>query len=247
MENTELISLIEGLYKEINSLSQQISEQQEVNGVKPSRSSELKDLFAALAKAQAEIKIAGLNAENPYFKSSYADLAEIVRVSRPALTKNGLSVMQQILPNDDGQNILHTILGHQSGQWIESRMRILPSKPSIQDLGSYITYLKRYSYSAIIGVVATNEDDDGEAAVYDERETKAKGVALNRKYNPKEQTYETITKEQLEEIEYELSNYPDITEMVLDGLKIQSLADIPKSKFLVAVNRVRDIKRVREG
>jgi len=126
-------------------------------------------------------------------------------------------------------------------------MRILPSKPDIQNLGSYITYLRRYAYSSIIGVVSANEDDDGELAVYEDRKVASKGVALNRKYNPKEQTYETITKEQLEEIEYELTSYPDITEMVLDGLKIQSLADIPKSKFLAAINRVRDIKQVRDG
>jgi len=211
------------------------------------RSDDLKELFMALAKAQSEMRTAGLNAENPYFKSAYADLAEIVRVSRPALTKNGLSVIQQILPNDDGQNILHCILAHSSGQWIETRMRILPLKPDIQSMASYITYLRRYSYAAIVGVVTADEDDDGEKAVYDQRETVAKGVALNTKYNPKENSYESITKEQLEELNYELQEYPDIAEQVLDGLKIQSLADMPKSKFSVSARRIREIKSMRNG
>lgn len=213
----------------------------------PARSEKLQELFAALAKAQAEMKTAGLNSENPYFKSRYADLSEIVRVSRPALAKNGLSVMQQILPNNDGQNILHTILAHSSGQWIESRMRILPAKPDVQSLQSYITYIRRSAYSALIGVVVADEDDDGEKAVADYRETSAKGVALNTKYNPKEESYESISKEQLEELEYELVPYPDIAEQILTGLKIQSLSDMPKSKFMIAIKRVREIKEARNG
>lgn len=231
----------------IQKLSVQIESLSLKQHIQPSRSDDLKDLFAALAKAQSEMQTAGLRSENPYFKSKYADLAEIVRVSRPALTKNGLSVIQQILPNEDGQNILHTILTHSSGQWIESRMRILPSKPDVQSLASYITYLRRYSYAALCGIVASHEDDDAEVAVATERETFAKGVALNTKYNPREQTYETITKEQLEELNYELAEYPDIEEDVLEGLKIQNLADMPKSKYSVSIRRVREIKLVRNG
>lgn len=214
---------------------------------KPAKSDQLNELFAALAKAQAEMKTAGLNAENPYYKSKYAELSEIVKVSRPALTKNGLSVIQQILPNEDGQNILHCILAHSSGQWIETRMRILPAKPDVQSLASYLTYLRRYSYAAIVGVVSSGEDDDAELSVHSEREVAAKGVALNTKYNPKEESYEPLSAEQIQEAEYELAEYPDIAEMVLEGLKIQSIADMPKSKFLIAMKRIREIKNLRNG
>lgn len=213
----------------------------------PVRSEDLKELFTALAKAQAEMRTAGMSSENPYFKSRYADLTEVVRASRPSLSKNGLSVIQQILPNDDGQNMLHTILSHTSGQWIESRMRILPAKSDVQSIGSYITYLRRYSYAALVGVVTANEDDDGELAVATERDLFAKGTALNTKYNPKEQSYESITKDQLDEIEYEIAQYPDIAEMILEGMKIQSLADLPKTKFMAAIKRVREIKHLRNG
>lgn len=229
----------------IEALEKRINEPRPLT--QPNKSSELKELFTALAKAQAEMPCAGHNSENPYFKSSYADLAEIVRVSRPALSKNGLSVIQQILPNEDGQNILHTILAHSSGQSIESRMRILPSKPDVQSLASYITYLRRYSYAAIVGVVVSNEDDDAEIAVHQEREVAAKGVALNTKYNPKENSYETITKEQLDELNYELQEHPDIAMQVLEGLKIQNLADMPKTKWSVSLQRIRQIKQMREG
>ncbi len=228
-------------------LKQQLSTSIPTSKPLPSKSEDLKELFAALSKAQGEMRTAGLNSENPFFKSAYADLAEIVRVSRPALFKYGLSVIQQILPNDDGQNILHCILAHSSGQWIETRMRILPAKTDMQSIGSYITYLRRYSYAAIVGVVVADEDDDGEKAVHDQREVVSKGVALNTKYNPKDNSLETITKEQLQEAQYELAEYPDIAEQVLDGLKIQSIADMPKSKYSVSMQRIREIKALRNG
>jgi hypothetical protein len=207
----------------------------------PSSSSELKDLFTALAKAQLEMQTAGLRSENPYFKSRYADMAEIVRVSRPFLAKNGLSVIQQILPNDDGASILHTKLCHLSGQWLETRMRIVPAKTDIQSLASYITYLRRYSYAAIVGVVASDEDDDGEVAMVDSRDIIAKGPSI--KYNPKERdSYETVSKDQLAELEYELAGHPDLAEEVLTKMRIQSLADLPKSKFRVSIDRIRELK-----
>jgi len=240
-QNT-ILALLESIKAQLDALGQTKS-----HPLSPSRSEDIKELCGALAKAQSEMGTAGMNSENPYFKSRYADLAEVVRVSRPALTKFGLAVMQQIIPNEDGQNILHTILTHNSGQWIESRMRILPSKPDVQALQSYITYIRRSAYSALVGVVVSNEDDDAEVAVAYDRDTFAKGTALNTKYNPKEQTYETITKEQLEELEYELGQYPDVAEQVLDGLKLQSLADMPKSKFLASIERIRKIKNARNG
>lgn len=144
------------------------------------RSSELKDLFAALAKAQAEMSMAGLSSENPYFKTRYADLAAIVKASRPALTKHGLSIIQQIITHDDGQTMLHTLLCHSSGQWIESRIRINPPKNDVQSMGSYITYLRRYSITALCGIVASDEDDDGQLAAASERELTTKTSNGNR-------------------------------------------------------------------
>jgi len=238
ISTVHLLARIEALEKRIREVKPDLI---------PSRSADLKELFTALAKAQAEMQCAGRKSENPYFKSSYADLAEIVRVSRPALAKNGLSVIQQVLPNEDGQNILHTILAHSSGQWIESRMRILPSKPDVQSLQSYITYIRRSAYSALIGVTVMDEDDDAEQEVATQRETYAKGVALNTKYNPREESYESLTKEQLDEVNYELQEYPDIAEQVLSGLKIQNLSDIPKSKYSVSLRRIREIKQARNG
>lgn len=210
-------------------------------------SSGINELATALAKAQGEMLVASLDSTNPYFKSKYADFATIVRASRPALTKHGLSVTQQIIVEKDGQTMLHTILMHASGQFIESRMRITPSKNDLQTLGSCITYLKRYAYSALVGVTAADEDDDGERAMAPARTASEKATALNTKYDPRVETAETISKDQLGELEYELAEYPDIAEQVLEGLKIMHLSDMPKSRYRAALDRIRSIKAARNG
>jgi hypothetical protein len=214
------------------------------DGIKPEfsfRSSEIGELSTALAKAQAEYTIAGLNRQNPYFKSRYADLASVVQAARPALTKYGLSVVQNIVAHEDGSSVLHTILFHTSGQYIESRMKILPSKTDIQSISSYTTYIKRMSYASLVGVVTGDEDDDGEQAVATERATYAKGVATNVDYKPQNNEYITVSKDQLDELERELEGFPHICELVLDGLKIQSLADMPKNRYPSAITKIRQL------
>ena len=110
MESIELLRILD----ELKSISVKLDEYDKKRSMvsEPHRSKDLNELFSAMAKAQSEMKIAGTDSENPYFKSRYADLATLVKASRPSLTKFGLSVIQQVLPNDDGQMILHTILGH---------------------------------------------------------------------------------------------------------------------------------------
>lgn len=200
------------------------------------QSSDMKELFGALAKAQSEMEIAGLNNKNPFFKSKYADLASVVKASRPYLSKNGLSVIQHVVPNEEGHNILHTKLCHASGQWIESRMRIVPPKPDIQSLGSYLTYLRRYSYAALVGIVASEEDDDGESAM----------TEMRHGSNPVSSApMEFITKEQLEELHLELKGYEELAKEILDRMNLKKLAEMPKNKYSQSIKRIREIKEAR--
>jgi len=128
------------------------------------RSTELNELFAALSKAQEEIRCAHKDASNPFFKSKYANLQMVIEASRPALCKNNLAVSQQLI-TENNLTYLYTLLGHSSGQWISSKALLSPVKTDVQSLGSYITYMRRYSYSAIVGVYDGEEDDDGDKAV----------------------------------------------------------------------------------
>ncbi len=244
MESFEFIKLLEELKKLQDSVQHLKDTKQD--SVRPYRSTETHELAAALSSAHGEMKSAVLDDENPWFKDSYASLESVIACSRPALSKFGLCVSQIIL-EDDGVSVLHTIMLHVSGQFIESRMRIVPPKNDIHTLVSYTTSIKRIAYCSLVGVVSKGDDDDGEIAMADTRAGAAKGVALNTKYDPKENTTETVSRDQLDEIEYELGEYTDIAEQVLSALKIRSLADIPKSKYGISIRRIREIKNLREN
>ncbi len=130
-------------------------------------SDEIKQIASALSKASSSIKPALKSAENPFFKSSYADLKEIDHACRLALTENELAISQVTIPID-GIPFLVTILMHSSGEWIKSYYPITYDKSTPQAIGSGVTYARRYSLAAICNVVT--EDDDGEAATKREKE-----------------------------------------------------------------------------
>lgn len=129
-----------------------------------------KELFAALAKAQAEIKTPKKTKKVDYqpekgarVKYNYADLADIIDAYREPLSKNGLSIIHTIV--DNGQNFgLETILAHESGGCISSWYALPhPKDVKPQIFGSELTYARRYSASSLIGI-ASEDDDDGQQA-----------------------------------------------------------------------------------
>jgi len=128
------------------------------------KSESIKELATALNKVQANLQAAKKGSENPYFHSKYADLLSVWDACREALTINGLSVSQIADTDAEGKAVLETVLMHTSGEWIKGRLPLLPIKPDPQAQGSAITYARRYSLSAIIGL-CTEEDDDAEGAM----------------------------------------------------------------------------------
>ena len=127
------------------------------------KSESIKELATALAKFQGEIKNPANTATNPFFKSKYAPLSDVLNAVRPILSKNGLSVLQS--PSGDGEHIIvTTTLIHSSGEWIESPELVLKAdKATAQGAGSAITYARRYALSAILGI-SSEDDDDGNDA-----------------------------------------------------------------------------------
>lgn len=126
---------------------------------------EIKDLFAALVKVQAGLKHAKKKEDNPFYKSKYAGLPEVIDASRKLLTDNGLAISQSTdYETVDLRPVLITQLTHSSGQWIRGYYPIISTKQDPQALGSALTYARRYAYMAIIGLAAEDEDDDGNAA-----------------------------------------------------------------------------------
>ena len=128
------------------------------------QSDQINEIAKALAAAQAELEPAAKNAENPHLRNRYADLSAVYETIRKVLPKHGLAVTQVMLPRDDGKAHVRTTLLHESGQWIAGEC-VMPcdKQGGIQGMGSAITYARRYSLSAIVGVVS-EVDDDAEAA-----------------------------------------------------------------------------------
>ena len=125
------------------------------------RSESIAALAAALSKCQAEVSSADKTKLNPAFKSKYADLASVWDACRAPLSKNGLSVVQ--LPQADGAKVtVTTMLMHSSGEWICTDLTVTAQAVTPVAVGSAITYARRYSLSAIVGVAP--DDDDGTAA-----------------------------------------------------------------------------------
>lgn len=130
------------------------------------KSDSIASISAALAKAQSEFAPIAKNRQvkiqmksGGSFNFRYADLEATINATRPALTKNGLAVIQPIC--DDK---LLTIITHSSGEYYQSSM---PLPANIGDdpkqYGAKISYLRRYSYQSMVCVMADDDlDEDGQ-------------------------------------------------------------------------------------
>ena len=127
------------------------------------RSEDISAIATALAKAQMNFKHPPKThtVKTAKFTYKYADLAETIDAVRPALNANGICILQTPRLEDGGMSIL-TMLVHESGQWIAGEYP-LPVGATAQEMGSAITYGRRYSLAAVCGVAA-EDDDDGAAA-----------------------------------------------------------------------------------
>ena len=124
-------------------------------------SESLAKLGPAIVKAQAEMQGAKKGANNPFFKSRYADLGAVMEATKEPLHNQGLSIMQFPIANA-GMCGVSTILMHSSGEWISEDCLLACTKQDPQAYGSAITYARRYGWQAVCGI--PSEDDDGNSA-----------------------------------------------------------------------------------
>lgn len=126
------------------------------------QSDQLGELAKALAAAQGQMENAKKDSKNPHFGSSYADLASVWDACRAALSSNGLAVVQTVSAGDHGASVtVHTLLLHSSGQFIREALTLPVAQKTPQGVGSAITYGRRYSLAALVGIA--QEEDDGNA------------------------------------------------------------------------------------
>ena len=119
-----------------------------------------KEIYTALSNFQGNISNPFRSEKNPFFKSTYVPLQALIEHIKEPLKANGLCFVQDTLNTADGVGVV-TRLGHTSGEWIEGSQIILPlTKKDPQGAGMAITYARRYSLSAILGLEG-DKDDDG--------------------------------------------------------------------------------------
>ena len=125
------------------------------------KSESIKNIAIAMNAAQSQMGGAHKGANNPFFKSKYADLGAVVQAVKEPFASNGLSYVQ--FPIEKGGRIgVETILMHVSGEWLSNSFTVQLTKQDAQGAGSAITYCRRYGLQAVAGI--PSDDDDGNAA-----------------------------------------------------------------------------------
>ena len=128
------------------------------------KSDSIAELSKALAKFQANVKQPMKDKNNPFFKSKYVPLENVVEAITQEAPKHGLSFVPWALNDESGRVGVATMLMHESGEFIEfDAVHMKADKETAQGAGALISYLKRYSLSAVFGITS-DQDDDGNSA-----------------------------------------------------------------------------------
>lgn len=126
------------------------------------------EIYKKLLKAKSNFDTILKSADNPFFKSKFADLNAIMDAVVPALAAEGLLLLQPV----EGGNVVTMIVDSETGEKVVSFMPIPAHLTKPQDIGGAVTYFRRYSLQSLLGLAA--EDDDGNLASGLKTEAKAK-------------------------------------------------------------------------
>ncbi len=156
----------------------------------------------------------------------YAPLDQVLKIVRPILAKNGISLIQSERHDTENQIVtVETLLLHKSGEWIISEVSApferLKNMNVYQAAGSAITYLRRYGVSAAVGI-ASDEDTDAQGEAEQSAQTQAP--------KPKK-----ITKEQLRELNRLIDETGTDVEKFCQFFQVESLKDMTQEAYQRAV------------
>lgn len=185
----------------------------------------MKQIAAAMVKAQRQFAPALKTSNNPHFKSRYADLSACVEAVIDALNAEGIALMQLPHESDSGV-VIETMFLHESGEQISGGKVFVPaSKNDAQGYGSAMTYARRYGLMAACGIAP--EDDDGNAASRAKPEPAA-----------------TITDKQAKDLDALITEVGADKDAFLKFAKIKTLAELPADAYsgaVKALNKKREV------
>jgi hypothetical protein len=143
----------------------------------------MKSIAAALAKAQANMGKALKQANNPHFKSKYADLSSVMDACLPSLNEAGIAVIQPTGENEHGRYVETILIHGESGESLACRVPLIVAKNDMQGYGSAVTYGRRYGLMAMAGIAP--EDDDGNEAANAAPKVEPKTAPINTEASQK--------------------------------------------------------------
>lgn len=194
------------------------------------KSESIKEIASALAQCQGEMKNPPKSADNPFFKSKYSTLDTIIDTVRPVMAKYGLSYIQSCSSQE--QNIsVTTLLMHTSGEWIESDpMTVRATKLDPQGAGSAITYARRYTLAAMLGI-ASEEDDDGNGASSNTSKKGTDNKAAKKEAQTKEPPKDIISELQAKRIFAMAKGNIDLVRSAINEFGYTSSKEIKKADY----------------
>jgi hypothetical protein len=170
-------------------------------------------ICAAYVAAFAELDAATKTANNPHFKSKYADLQAVIDAIKPHLSKHGLAFMQMPKPSEGGVSI-ETILIHSSGDKMSMGVLFVPAnRQDAHGYGSALSYARRYALLTCFGLF--QEDDDGNAAVKSQQAPPVK----------------FISESQFAELQKLVDYTRTDLALLCKHYKIKALKELPESRF----------------
>jgi hypothetical protein len=183
------------------------------------RSDTIANLATALAKAQGQMENAKKDSNNPFFKSKYADLSSVIEAIKKPFSDNGLSYTQCAEFDENNFVVVETIVFHESGEWISSKLRMRPTKEDPQGMGSCITYARRYGLQALVGLSA--EDDDGNIASGNNQMAQKKNIpkAFISPHRPTDGAFEALS----------LNEQESITDLAIDVIAHVANGDVKEA------------------
>lgn len=198
------------------------------------QSAEVDKIFAAVVALQSEINNPKKSKQGHGYK--YAELAQIIELSREPLATNGLAVAQYCTAID-GQSYLVTQMIHSSGQWLRGYYPLekagMRAVNDAQQMGAAMTYARRYNLAAMLGVA---QEDDDAASLGNQRQQPRNNAPQNAPQQSK-QPLDTLEGQTLNAVSQWLS----------EGLAVEHVCERLQSKYILHPSVVQAIKSLSEG
>ena len=182
------------------------------------KSDEINEIVKALAKVQSEIQNPKKDANNPFFKSKYSTLDNVIDAYKDLCSKNDLVVLENPVSKvDENGKVLVGIevqIMHASGQFLSFDPYLLsPVKNDPQGIGSGVTYARRYTLSSVFNI-ASEEDDDGNSASQNNKQN-------SQQSNQPQTNNKMASEKQLGLLHYKSKELADLHSMGHDELKVK--------------------------